>query len=51
MPVEQPSPVPGGAPAGGAPSPQAPPPDVMSLISGLTGAGTAQSRVSTTRRR
>ena len=51
MPVEQTSPVPGGAPAGGAPSPQAPPPDVMSLISGLTGAGTAQSRVSTTRRR
>jgi hypothetical protein len=50
-PVEQPSPVPGGAPVGGAPSPQAPPPDVMSLISGLTGAGTAQSRVSTSRRR
>ena len=52
-PVEQPSPVPGGAPVGGAPSaaPAAPPPDVMSLISGLTGAGTAQSRVSTSRRR
>jgi hypothetical protein len=51
-PVEQPSPVPGGAPVGGAPSAiQAPPPDVMSLISGLTGAGTAQSRVSTSRRR
>jgi hypothetical protein len=52
-PVEQPSPVPGGAPVGGSPSagPQTPPPDVMSLISGLTGAGTAQSRVSTSRRR
>jgi hypothetical protein len=52
-PVEQPSPVPGGAPVGGAPSagPQAPPPDVMSLISGLTGTGAAQSRVSTSRRR
>ena len=52
-PVEQPSPVPGGAPVGGSPSagPQAPPPDVMSLISGLTGTGAAQSRVSTSRRR
>ena len=51
-PVEQPSPVPGGAPVGGSPSmgPTAPP-DVMSLISGLTGTGAAQSRVSTSRRR
>ena len=55
MPVEQPSPVPGGVPAGGAPSPaaapKAPPPDVMSMISSLTGSGAAQSRVSRTSRR
>ena len=59
MPVEQPSPVPGGAPAGGAPSPMGgaapkpagPPPDVMSMISSLTGTGAAQSRVSRTSRR
>ena len=50
-PVEQPSPVPGASPAGGAPSPQAPPPDVMSIISGLTGTGAGQSRVSTVSRR
>jgi hypothetical protein len=49
-PVEQPSPVPGGAPVGGSPAPAGPPQDVMSLISGLTGGGQAQSRVSTTRR-
>jgi hypothetical protein len=52
VPVEQPSPVPGEAPAGGAPSPQAgPPPDVMSIISGLTGTGAGQSRVSRVTRR
>jgi hypothetical protein len=52
LPVEQPSPVPGEAPAGGAPSPQAgPPPDVMSIISGLTGTGAGQSRVSRVTRR
>ena len=52
VPVEQPSPVPGAAPAGGAPSPQAgPPPDVMSIISGLTGTGAGQSRVSRVTRR
>ncbi len=44
--VEQPSPAPGGMPAGG--PPQAPP-DAMSLISGLTGSGAAQSRVSSRR--
>lgn len=49
-PVEQPSPVPGGAPAGGSPAPAGPPADVMSVISGLTGTGAAQSRVSTTSR-
>jgi len=49
-PVEQPSPVPGGAPAGGSPAPAGPPQDVMSVISGLTGSGAAQSRVSTTSR-
>lgn len=49
-PVEQPSPVPGGAPAGGSPAPAGPPQDVMSIISGLTGSGAAQSRVSTTSR-
>ena len=51
VPVEQPSPVPGEAPAGGAPSAQAAPPDVMSIISGLTGSGAAQSRVSRVTRR
>ena len=53
--VEQPSPAPAGAPVGG--TPQQPinirggQPDVMSLISGLTGTGAAQSRVSTRRSR
>jgi hypothetical protein len=52
VPVEQPSPVPGASPAGGAPSPQeGPPPDVMSIISGLTGTGAGQSRVSRVTRR
>jgi hypothetical protein len=51
--AEQPSPVPPGAPAGGLPSPQGggqPPQDIMSLISGITGSGGTQSRVSSTRR-
>ena len=48
-PVEQPSPVPGGAPAGGAPSPQglapqAPPPDIQSILSTLSGSGKVSSR-------
>jgi len=50
-PVEQPSPVPGGAPAEGSPMgapPQGPPPDAMSLIAGLTGSGNATSRATTT---
>jgi hypothetical protein len=45
-PVEQTSPVPGGAPAGGPISAQAPPPDAMNLISSLTGAGKGMARVS-----
>ena len=46
-PVEQTSPVPGGAPAGGPITPgQAPAPDAMSLISSLTGAGKGMARVS-----
>lgn len=52
--VEQPSPAPAGAPVGGTPQPvsiKAGQPDVMSLISGLTGTGAAQSRVSTRRSR
>ena len=52
-PVEQPSPVPGGAPAEGSPmgaAPQGPPPDAMSLIAGLTGSGNATSRATTTRK-
>ena len=50
-PVEQPSPVPGGAPAEGSPMgapPLGPPPDAMSLIAGLTGSGSATSRATTT---
>jgi len=51
-PVEQPSPVPGGAPAGGAPSPeglapQAPPPDIQTILSTLSGSGKASGRVTT----
>ena len=52
-PVEQPSPVPGGAPAEGSPmgaAPQSPPPDAMSLIAGLTGSGNTTSRATTTRK-
>lgn len=51
-PAEQPSPVPGGAPVGGAPSPMGgqPPPDAMSLIAGITGAGATTSRATTTRK-
>jgi len=46
-PVEQTSPVPGGAPAGGPITPgQAPAPDAMSLISSITGAGKSMARVS-----
>ena len=48
-PVEQPSPAPGGAPAGGAPSqglaPQAPPPDIQSILSTLSGNGKTSGRV------
>jgi len=55
-PVEQPSPVPGGAPVGGPPAPMgAPPaqpaPDIQTLLSSLSGAGNATSRVSTSRKR
>ena len=51
-PVEQPSPVPGGAPAGGAPSPeglapQAPPPDLQTILSTLSGSGKTSGRVTT----
>ena len=51
-PVEQPSPVPGGAPAGGASSPQglapqAPPPDIQTILSTLSGSGKASGRVTT----
>ena len=51
-PVEQPSPVPGGAPAGGAPSPQglapqAPPPDIQTILSTLSGSGKTSGRVTT----
>ena len=46
-PVEQTSPVPGGAPAGGPITPgQAPAPDAMNLISTITGAGKSMARVS-----
>ena len=52
--VEQPSPAPAGAPAGGAlpPTPEAGGrPDIMSLLSGLTGTGEATSSVRTIKRR
>ena len=51
--VEQPSPVPAGAPAGGAPSPQIQPqaPDAMSLIASLTGSGGTAARATVSRRR
>jgi len=46
-PVEQTSPVPGGAPAGGPITPgQAPAPDAMNLISSITGTGKSMARVS-----
>jgi hypothetical protein len=51
--VEQPSPAPEGVPAGGA-SPMMPeqsPPDVMSLLSGISGGGTPSASVRTIRRR
>lgn len=52
--VEQPSPAPEGAPAGGA-SPILPPqqgaPDVMSLLSGISGGGTPTASIRTIRRR
>jgi hypothetical protein len=50
--VEQPSPAPVGAPAGGATSelpPQAPP-DIMSLLSGISGSGKPSASVRSTRR-
>jgi hypothetical protein len=56
--VEQPSPVPTGAPVGGTPSPEgapiqmAPqaPPDIMSLLSGISGTGQPTASVRTVRR-
>jgi hypothetical protein len=50
--VEQPSPAPTGAPAGGATSPQiqTAPPDIMSLLSGITGGGKPTASVRSTRR-
>jgi hypothetical protein len=50
--VEQPSPAPAAAPAGGAlPMEAGGPPDIMSLLSSLTGAGEANASVRTIRRR
>jgi DNA-binding FrmR family transcriptional regulator len=50
--VEQPSPVPAGAPVGGAtPEIQAGPPDIMSLLSGISGSGTPTASVRTVRKR
>ena len=48
-PVEQPSPAPGGAPAGGAPSPgleapMPPPPDIQTILSTLSGSGKSSGR-------
>ena len=49
--VEQPSPVPAGASAGGAtPEMETAPPDIMSLLSGITGGGTPTASVRSTRR-
>jgi hypothetical protein len=49
--VEQPSPVPAGAPAGGATTDiESAPPDIMSLLSGITGGGTPTASVRSTRR-
>jgi len=50
--VEQPSPVPAGAPAGGATlSPEQGAPDIMSLLSGISGTGQPTASVRTVRRR
>jgi hypothetical protein len=50
--VEQPSPVPAGVPAGGATlSPEQGPPDIMSLLSGITGGGEPTASVRTIRKR
>jgi hypothetical protein len=49
--VEQPSPAPAGAPVGGAPTaPPAQAPDIMSLLSGLSGGGEATASVRTARK-
>ena len=49
--VEQPSPVPAGVPAGGATSQiEEGPPDIMSLLSGITGSGKPTASVRSTRR-
>ena len=49
--VEQTSPVPAGVPAGGAtPQVEAAPPDIMSLLSGITGTGAPTASVRSTRR-
>jgi len=49
--VEQPSPVPAGASAGGAtPEIEQAPPDIMSLLSGITGGGTPTASVRSSRR-
>jgi hypothetical protein len=49
--VEQPSPVPAGVPAGGATSQiETAPPDIMSLLSGISGSGTPTASVRSTRR-
>jgi hypothetical protein len=49
--VEQPSPVPAGASAGGATTEiESAPPDIMSLLSGITGGGTPTASVRSTRR-
>jgi hypothetical protein len=49
--VEQPSPVPAGAPAGGATTEiESAPPDIMSLLSGITGGGTPTASVRSSRR-
>jgi len=49
--VEQPSPAPAGTPVGGAPSPVEQVPDVLSLLSGITGGGEPTASVRTIRRR
>jgi len=50
--VEQPSPVPAGVPAGGATlAPEQGPPDIMSLLSGISGTGQPTASVRTIRKR